>query len=129
MSKNPGATPGVTRGRTRRLAPVPLRHSDGEPIVLGQRAAVDDVATRHDGAGEPHADRLHQLDRALAGASKQRPEYWRQPGHRSPGRGWGRGWGEAVHAGRGRRREPRQRHLAVAVGALGSDVRWWQQVP
>jgi hypothetical protein len=24
-------------------------------------------------------------DRALAGALKRRPEYWRQPGHRSPG--------------------------------------------
>jgi hypothetical protein len=34
-----------------------------------------------------------------------------------------------VHAGGGRRREPRQRRLAVAVGALGSDVRWWRRVP
>jgi hypothetical protein len=34
---------------------------DGEPVVVGQRAAVDDVAALHDGAGEPHAHRLHQL--------------------------------------------------------------------
>jgi hypothetical protein len=39
------------------------------------------------------------LDRALAGASKRRPEYWRQPGRQSPGRGGGRGRGGA----RGRR--------------------------
>jgi hypothetical protein len=39
------------------------------------------------------------LDRALAGASKRRPEYWRQPGRRSLGRGGGRG--EGVHAGGG----------------------------
>jgi hypothetical protein len=29
------------------------------------------------------------LDRALAGASKRRPEYWRQPGRRSLRRGGG----------------------------------------
>jgi hypothetical protein len=40
------------------------------------------------------------LDRALAGASKRRPEYWRQPGRRSPGRGGGQGRGQGGARGR-----------------------------
>jgi len=51
---------------------------DGEPVVVGQRAAVDDVAALHDGAGEPHAHRLHQLPpqrrRDAAELRRHRPE-------------------------------------------------------
>jgi hypothetical protein len=70
------------------------------------------------------------LDRALAGASKQRPEYWRQPGRRSPGRGGGRGWGGArerrpatgtqAKTSGGGGGCPRQRRPVVAAGALGA---------
>ena len=51
---------------------------DGEPVVLGESAAVDDVAALHDGAGEPHAHRLHQLPAQLrsdaAELRRHRPE-------------------------------------------------------
>jgi hypothetical protein len=40
------------------------------------------------------------LDRALAGASKRRPEYWRQPWRQSPGQGGGRGRGRGGARGR-----------------------------
>jgi hypothetical protein len=72
------------------------------------------------------------LDRALAGASKRRLEYWRQLGRRSPGRGRGRGRGRG--GARGRRPTagtqaktssggggcPRQRRPVVAAGALSA---------
>lgn len=53
------------------------RGGDGEPI-LGQRAAVDDVAAGHDGAGQSHAHSLHQLPpqlrRGAAELCHHRPE-------------------------------------------------------
>jgi hypothetical protein len=70
------------------------------------------------------------LDWVLAGASKRRPEYWRQPGCRSLGRGGGRGWGGACErrpaAGTQAKTSgggggcPRQRRPVVAAGALGA---------
>jgi hypothetical protein len=66
--RDAGGGPEVGRGGERQRGP---RGGDGEPVGVGQSAAVDDVAARHDGAGEPHAHRLHQLPPQLR---RHRPE-------------------------------------------------------